>query len=75
MFIENQIVIQSEAKEKEINFDNFVNKSLLIGHSCGVHTIDICDSRNLLVSKSYDGNVKLWNLENNILIQTYPSSK
>lgn len=44
------------------------------GHTDIVRGIDICKKRNLLASGSADKSVKLWNLENNKIIKTFPYS-
>jgi len=44
---------------------------ILKGHTNTITAIDICEKRNLLVSGSFDDTVKLWNLQDNTLIQTY----
>lgn len=50
-----------------------IEPQLFEGHSAIVYGIDICNSKNLLASGSYDNTVKLWDLEDNYLITSFKS--
>jgi len=52
-------------------FLNLTELHILKGHTNIITAIDICEERNLLVSGCRDRTVKLWNLQNNTLLQTY----
>jgi len=44
---------------------------VLQGHTGTISAIDICESKNLLLSGSYDDTVKLWSIQTNAILQTF----
>ena len=54
-----------------MSFENYPKDFLLFDNNARIVAIDICEQRNLLASGSNDNTIKLWNLWNNSLIQTY----
>lgn len=60
--------------EKVDNFLNFTQNQYFIGHKDLVCGVDICKQRNLLVSGSLDQTVKIWDLRDSSLINTFKNS-